>query len=152
MRRQPTKPWISLDKGAISLVTLVLAVVIVAGVVGGGVFILLGRNKPATEKPVEGKNYNAGEFLTNLADPSGKRLVQVTLEIEVTGDKAVQELTKKAVPVHDAILGVLRSKTSADLQGQTGMAALATDLGKAVEALLTQGKVMKVYFLQFMIQ
>lgn len=152
MGRQSKVPWINRDEGAISLITLIVAIVVVAAAVGGVVFFLVGRSKPAAVKPVEGKPYSAGEFLTNLADPSGKRLIQVTVEIEASGDKAVKELQKKAVPVHDAILGVLRSKTAADLQGQEGMAALATDIGKAAEALMTEGKVMKVYFLQFMIQ
>ncbi|MHB8926043.1 MAG: flagellar basal body-associated FliL family protein [Bacillota bacterium] len=138
------------ERGAVSVVTLVIVVVVTAAVVGGALFMVLGRK--GGEKPVKGETYRVGEFITNLADPGGKKFIKVLVEVEVSGTKPVGELQKKTGAVRDTVLAVLRSRTMADVEGPDGMAALGDELGKAIGGLLTTGKVLKVNFLDFMIQ
>ena len=138
------------ERGAVSAVTLILVVVVIAVVVGGGLFFILGRK--GAEKPVVVKIYRVGEVSTNLADPGGKRFIKVVIEVEVDGDKPVQELQKQAGAVKSAVLAALRAKTLADVERDGGMAAAAGDLSRVISGFLSKGKVLKVNFLEFVTQ
>ncbi len=147
----PSIPGRRDERGAVSAAVLIIVVVVVVvAVVGGGLFMVLGRK--GGEKPVVAKTYRVGEVSTNLADPGSKRFIKIVLEVEVDGDKPVQELQKQSSAVRDAVLAVLRAKTLDEVQGADGMAAVAGDLTKAIGGFLTKGKVLKVNFLEFMTQ
>jgi len=151
--RKPRTSRIARESGAVSMAVLLIVVILAIAVVGGGLFIALGRKSAeAAPKPVAGKTVQAGEYLTNLADPGGRKYIKVVLEVEVSDARAVQELQKKNGTLRNAILSVLRGKTSDDLAGPEGMVRLADDLGSAIGGVLTSGRVLGVHFLDFLIQ
>lgn len=147
------------DKAFITKILLiVLGAILVMGISGGAaywaataVIAKAGGGKATEAKKEDKEKKEAGVFLTvpeittNLADPSGRRLIRVKIDLELSDDKAKAELEKKPAPMKEAILSVLRSKTVGDVNGAEGLEALTKELTKRISLLVTQGKLIQVY-------
>lgn len=101
---------------------------------------------------VDGVPYDAGEFTTNLADPSGRRLIRIKVEVGLSDEKAKVELEKRKGAMRDAVLGVLRSKTVADISQDKDMQQLRGELQKKIQALVTTGKVVYLFITEIAVQ
>lgn len=151
-------------KGAIGRVLLVLAGLVgIVGVAGGAAYwaataaIRTGPGRqPAAAGPKaalqDGVLLDVGEFTTNLADPGGRRLIRLKLEVSLSDEKAKGELEKRKPALRDAVLGVLRSKSVADLNQERGMELLRGELQKKAAALVTQGRVLQVFITDIAVQ
>ena len=89
---------------------------------------------------------------TNLADPGMTRFIQVGLEVWVSDDRTQRYFQENLAEVRDRLIGVLRSKTSADLQGAEGMERLSSEMAAALKAVYPEGSVQAVHFTEFLIQ
>ncbi len=148
------------DKALIkNIVLIILGGILVMGISGGAAYWAAtaviakaggGAGAKAADTKKEEKK-EAGVFLTlpeittNLADPSGRRLIRVKIDLELSDEKAKAELEKKQAPMKEVILSVLRSKTVAEINGSEGLEALTKELTRRVAPLVTQGKLMHVY-------
>lgn len=93
-----------------------------------------------------------GEFVTNLAGSDNKRFVKIQIDVETESEEAGRELIAKSSQMRDQVLLVLRSKTVADLSGPEGMRRLGQDLLEKTNQILTSGKALAIYFVEFAIQ
>lgn len=89
-----------------------------------------------------------GQFTTNLADYG--RFIRVTVDIEVNSSKA-QEITGMASELKTDIYALLRSRSYAELGGESGLRSLQQDM-REVLAQKCPGAVSNVYFSEFLIQ
>lgn len=95
------------------------------------------------------------EFLVNLADEGGKRYlkIKIFLGYETKDKKKMDaELEERKPILRDAINGVLRSKKSTDLSGETGIENLKKEILVRIGSILTEGRPNNVYFSDMVVQ
>ena len=91
-------------------------------------------------------------FIVNLADPLGKRYINVTFEVEVTSPEVVQELAQQKPKIRDSIIMLLSSKSYADLMPPESKLALKTEVINRLNQILGGSKVSRVFFTHMVIQ
>jgi flagellar basal body-associated protein FliL len=148
----------------IILVILLILIVASLGFVG---YMLASKKTPvvisnttAVDSTVTASNaspytYSLDEFLVNLADNGGKSYlkIKVSLGYDAKNKKDMdKELAAKTDQIRDAIIGVLRSKLSTDLNTQTGVDQLKKDILAKVNPLFESGKANSVYINDILIQ
>jgi len=143
------------SKRGTMLIIIVATIVLFAGAAGVA-YMVTRRGAPApASSTVQDKavaTYNLGEFLTNLADPGGTRYIRVVIELGLNDAKALKKLDAYNPPMRDAVLGVLRSKTYAQVQGADGMAALGAEIKQRLNSVLPNPWISQVYFTDFTVQ
>ena len=148
-------------KRLLGKVLLVLVgLLLVGGIAGGAAYwaatTVVGsggaKPKPAEKSATAGAVFDAGDYTTNLADPSGRRVIRVKVELSLSDQKALAELDKHKGDVRNAILMVLRSKQAEEVQGSQGQVNLGRDIQAKVAPLVTPGKINNVNFLEFVVQ
>lgn len=96
--------------------------------------------------------YVVKDLIVNPAGTNGLRFLLTTIGLEVSSEQTVQELGKRDVQVHDAIIGILTSKTLPELDDFASRDSLKIQIKHEINGDLTTGKVMNVYFSKFIIQ
>lgn len=91
-------------------------------------------------------------FIANLADPSGKRYLRATFEIEVSPPVVVEEMHKKTAQVRDSMLLVLTSKSYEEIRTAGGKGALRDEIVAELNKILSSGKARQVFFKEFIVQ
>lgn len=154
------------------LLKLIIIVVIVLVVLGGTAFALrtfapgvvpfLGgeaeeEGSAAEEAAAAGGKelgvlHSLRPFIVNLVDPSGKRYLKVTLDLELTGPEVKGEVETRRPQVRDTILILLSSKSFEDINTPEGKLRLRNEIISRVNLYLTAGKVKNVYFTEFVVQ
>ena len=91
-------------------------------------------------------------FLVNLADPLGRRYIKLTLELEVPNAKIGQDIESKMPRVRDTINLLLSSKTYSDLASYESKILLKNEIMERVNQSLGGVRVVRVNFLELVIQ
>lgn len=144
-------------------ILLFALVLVVLAVLGGGGFFAYQTLLPApsaTEEPkpppepkvAMGPVYPMDPFLVNLADPGRPRFLKVVLQLELDGDGVAAELDALKPKVRDALLTLLSSKASADLTTVADKERLRNEIIHRLNAFLSSGRVVEVYFIEFVVQ
>lgn len=136
---------------------IVVLLVAVAGVAYAatvwGVRQVQDKEVVIVERPVQpGVTVDLGEFVTNLADPSGRRLVKARFVLEVVDEKAKAVLEENLDRARSAVLGILRSKSVADLHGGEGHQRLEQEVRDRVNDAITDAKIRAVYATDLVVQ
>lgn len=146
---------------------LVIAVVVVA--LAGSLFFLNqrgylgflgtvgashGTTSPADKQGQDGTVHSEelGVFTVNLADPGYHRYLRCEITAEYLNPDTGTELKDKAQRVRDAVIRVLRSKTSSQLGPGSSTEKLRQELVAAINQELAAGKIVGIYFKEFIIQ
>ncbi len=144
------------------LIILILALVVLGG---GGFFAYMkffkggeteGEAETAPEKS-KGKLaqpivHKLDTFLVNLSDPGGKRYLKLTMELELDNTKTVEEITRDTSKIRDVILTILSSKEYDDISTINGKLALKKEIVTRLNTLLKTGKIVNIYFTEFLVQ
>lgn len=91
-------------------------------------------------------------FLVNLYDPLGRRYVQVDVELELISPAVVKEVTAQNARIRDAMILLLSSKTYDELSTQEGKHLLRNEIMDRINQILNGTKVLRVYYITFVIQ
>lgn len=117
------------------------------------------RRKPpegaeAAEVAPLGPTMDAGEFVVSLAPGPGLAIRYARLGVVVEADRreVVEELRRREPQVRDAIIAVIRTKRFEELSASGGAEAVRRELVQALQRLVSKGKVVNVYFTDFVIQ
>jgi flagellar FliL protein len=102
-----------------------------------------------TEKQVAGKIVPLETFIVNLAGSKGRRIAKVNMEIEVEGEKIIDEIEKRKAQIRDIIIITLSGKTYDEVATREGKEQLREEVKDTVNAFLTKGKIINVYFTDF---
>jgi len=92
------------------------------------------------------------EFLVNLIDYGGRRYLKVALDLEVNNSEAMEEIIAKETILRNYIINILSSKTFNDVKSIEGKNALRKTIILKSNFILKKGKVLNVYFNEFIIQ
>jgi len=106
-----------------------------------------------THQKIEaGTLVSAGEFLTNISDPTGARYLKAEIVVEVKKDKKAEKMVNDYMPIiKDNILNILSTATVADLDAgnrELLKQRIKSSLNKALGSELIKN----VYFTSFIIQ
>jgi flagellar FliL protein len=135
----------------------------------GGTAVAQPSVTEVAELPDKGVTHSIGERVVNLADPGGFRYLktEIVLEVlvadvdptELRGDELAaarldldSELEPLAPELQDVITLLLSSKSVDDVSTPEGKAALKAELLDALGAVVGEGRLLDVYFTQFVIQ
>jgi flagellar FliL protein len=150
------------------LVLLIGVLMVLMMGMGGGLFLMwnklstisLQANANAGTQPGQGAAvkqslgpiYTLDTFIVNLADKGGKRYLRVSIDLELQNPEMQVELVKRLPQVRDSILMILPSKRFDDISSMDGKVALRGEILETLNGFLTQGKITKIYFKEFVVQ
>jgi flagellar protein FliL len=94
-------------------------------------------------------------FTVNLADKETTRYMRLNVKLGLDSAKAVEGIQKDEIVnarVRDAILGLVASLTMDQVLSTEGKANLRKEITSKVNDILSEGKVIEVYFLELVVQ
>lgn len=138
------------------MIGLVLLVIVVAGTVGGVLYFTKPsevKKQPAEQqRPLVGSTWAMEPFIVNLMDNNGDRYLKAVVQLELSDAAAVPELEQLKPKLRDNVLDLLSAKAYKDLMEMGGKERLREEIAMRLNSFLTKGKVVKVYFTEFVIQ
>jgi flagellar FliL protein len=96
--------------------------------------------------------YALEPFIVNIYDGQELRYLRLKVEMEVSNEEAKNELGVKQSQVRDSIIVLLTTKTLLDIRDQQGKNQLRQEILNAVGRIVSPGKVLRVYFTDFVVQ
>jgi flagellar protein FliL len=91
-------------------------------------------------------------FIVNIYDGQELRYLKVKVELEMVNPAIKNEIDGRLAPIRDSILILLSAKTLQDVQDVQGKNALKDEILGAINKNLPPGKIVKVYFTDFVVQ
>lgn len=148
-----------------SLLPIILVVAVVVLLLAGGgaaaYFFLMQGQAPAAVKtaPAQAKSkavvfWPMDPFIVNLLDNDGERYLKVVMQIELADVRMLEEAKTLNPRLRDTILDLLSSKAYKEMMDPLGKQRLREEIILRMNAILNSpnGKVLKVYFTEFVIQ
>ncbi len=89
------------------------------------------------------------EIMTNLSDEG---FAKVTFRIQVDNSKAKKELETRMFQIRNSIIYQLSGTQAEELKGPEGINKLETDLQKTINGFLENGKVVRVFTTEKIVQ
>lgn len=91
-------------------------------------------------------------FIVNIYDGQELRYLKVKVELEMAGPVIKPEIEGRLAPIRDSILILLSAKTLQDVQDVQGKNTLKDEILNAINKNIPPGKIVKVYFTDFVVQ
>lgn len=142
-----------------------LILILILGILGGagyfGYTYFMVQDDPDEETQTESPAQTALQsfevvdlepFVVNLADPLGRRYLRTTLKVEVIDRSAVRDVQQHMARVRDSIILLLSSKSYSDLDTMEKKIQLRNEIVERLNQFIGQGRVLKVYFSEFVVQ
>ena len=134
----------------------VVLLIVIAGAVGGGLYYVRStetvKKKPEAPPPIIGMLWPMEPFIVNLRDNNGERYLKVVMQLEVSQPAVVSELDLLKPKLRDSTLDLLGAKSYQELQDLSGKQKLRDDIMIRLNSFLTSGKIVRIYFTEFVIQ
>lgn len=143
------------------IIILIVFLFLIAGGAAGAYFFFLKPNpqsaevKPAAvEQPKTIVFFPMEPFIVNLLDNETERYLKVTMQVELSEQRTVDELRRLNPILRDTILDLLTSKTYREMIDPLGKQRLRDEIATRLNMILdhNKGRVNKVYFTEFVIQ
>lgn len=112
----------------------------------------LGLEKPTPKVPPLGPLYSFEPFIVNIAGTMGQRYLKATLTLELEDQATLREVSSREIVIRDAILSILSSKNLATLENVSMRGAIRQEIMETVNGLVARGRVVNVYFSEFVLQ
>jgi len=158
--------------GNVKLVIIMFVLSIVtmaAGAAGGYLFITKTKGIPVNtmntnnilnntnEEGTKASEFTVAlkeEFLLNLADEGGKRLIKAKISVGYDNKKLTKEISEeKTVDImRDIINTVLRAKKAEDFKDEKSINGVKKEILERINQVLKDGKVSNIYFPQIIVQ
>jgi flagellar FliL protein len=97
-----------------------------------------------------GKVLPLPQFVVNLTDPAGKRLLKLGMEVEANADIA-KELQANDAKIRDAVIMLLAGKSFAEIQSPEGKVLLRAEVAARLNQILGAPRIVRVYFTEFVV-
>ncbi|WP_125185636.1 flagellar basal body-associated FliL family protein [Desulfofundulus salinus] len=138
-----------------TILLLLLAVIIGGGATFGALWFFGPLAKPVQATPKERPmdTLDLGDRVINLADEGPSRYLRVQVVLEYPHDKKlVEEIKAKQPMLTEAVLTILRSKTSDEVLPVKNQEAIKKQILDHINSQLLHGKVERLYFTDFLVQ
>lgn len=158
VEKKSSKKMIFIIVGAVVVIGAVIGILFATGIIGGGGDEEIDPNaadpnqaiKPA--KPVKAMPAVALEpFVVNLADTDQTRFLKVTIVIELTDEKLVEQVELVKNNIRDAIINLLSSKTYIQIRNSKGKLRLKQELTQRLNEIFQTNAVNDVLFTDFIV-
>jgi flagellar FliL protein len=167
-RKESAKKEEPPKKSPLKLIIVIGCIVAVAGAGSFFGFKML-AGKKADEKNVEEKAegahgkgggkeekliYPLEPFIVNLIDESGsgKRYLKAAVELEVADETGKKKIEARKTAVKDAVLMLLSSRSFEEINSVEGKLELKKALLTQINQALGEETVLKIYFVEFVVQ
>ncbi len=144
------------------IVIILVALVVIGAGVAAGLYFFGFKKDAATKKagteekkgsaPLVGALWSLEPFIVNLADNKGERYLKVVMQFELSEPAVSAALDMLKPKIRDNIIDLLTIKTYAELMEPDGKQALRNEIILRINALLEKGRVVNVYFTEFVVQ
>jgi flagellar FliL protein len=148
---------------------IIIGAVVVVLLLGGGFgawYLLKGKpvageaKDPAAHVPVPvlgqqsqiGPMVNIEEFVVNIISSDTAHYVKASITVELTNVEGQTEVQQRMPQMRDAILLLISNKTYEELQDLQGKKQLKAELLSKINSFLLSGKVVSIYFTNFVVQ
>jgi len=107
----------------------------------------------AETAPVKhGEIYQVQDIIVNPAASEGRRFLNVTVGFEYYDSATAAELEARDVQVRDMLISLFSSRTVEELDDLSEKEDLKREILRKVNVILKRGKVVRVYFVNFVMQ
>ncbi len=161
--------------GKLKLIIIILIALIILGGGGFAAYMFMFKKSPPPPAPTQ-KNAQAQQqqqaqaappvvkkrkilpqttlapFIVNLADKNARRYLKVKIALELSDEKLKDEIKERTPEIRDLVTLLLSSKTFADISTFDGKLALKTEIMNRLNAILINGRVTNVFFVDFVVQ
>ncbi|CDF58010.1 flagellar basal body-associated FliL family protein [Thermobrachium celere] len=146
------------NKLLITLVIFTLILVIVLGLALGYFIFFKDKTKNSTTQNVkiEEKIFDLNEFVVNLSDENKTYIrLKISIAYDKKNKKLDKEIPEKVPAIRDAVINILRSKSSKDFEttsNQNNLNNIKTELINSINNNLQNGKIINIYVQDIIIQ
>ncbi|GFR35596.1 flagellar basal body-associated FliL family protein [Thermobrachium celere] len=146
------------NKLLITLVIFTLILVIVLGIALGYFIFFKDKTKNSTTQNVkiEEKIFDLNEFVVNLSDENKTYIrLKISIAYDKKNKKLDKEIPEKVPAIRDAVINILRSKSSKDFEttsNQNNLNNIKTELINSINNNLQNGKIINIYVQDIIIQ
>ena len=105
-----------------------------------------------SSKPDIGPIYSLDTFIVNLVGAQGKSYLKAKLDLELSDERLKEEIDKRLPQFRDTILIQLSSKNSDGIRTLEGKYQLREELISLLNQYLRSGKIVNIYFTDFIVQ
>lgn len=99
-----------------------------------------------------GPMFDLDPFIVNILDQHGTRYLKMQLTMELSSPDVESEVKARLPQIRDAIILLVGSKTYNEVSDLQGKLQLRADIISRINDLLLTGKVVKIYFVDFVVQ
>lgn len=133
------------------MLSMLVAIVLIgaAGYYGFKMFSPKTEASEPTAEELDKLLVETNEMSTNLADQS---YVKIQFKIQSNNKEGKHELEKRLFQVNNLIIYEISSKKTEELSGQKGLISLENKLKTEINKIMQDGKVVRVYTTQKIIQ
>lgn len=135
-------------KKSLNPIIIIVILILVLGLGSfGGFYMFMKNNSSASTTITETKVEMFKDVTVNLSDTDSQRYLKasVTISYDAKDKKAATEITDKSVELKDKIMFFLKSKKAKDFDA-SNEAKLKSDLVTELNKIMTEGKIVNVYF------
>jgi flagellar FliL protein len=97
-------------------------------------------------------NVEFKSFIVNLNDMGGRRMLKLTMSVEVESQELADEVNAKMPQLRDILLLLLSSIQSDDVSGLDGKQRLKNQMLNRINPALSKGKIRNLYFSEIVVQ
>ena len=149
-----------------SLFILILVPLMILSAVGGGFLAysqypmlteiaatINGGEEEEEEEPLEfGEFMELSNIIVNPADSEGRRLLMLSVGMETAEPSILETVTAREMVVRDTIIKILGTRTVDELANIQERTALKDEIRLAVNGILSEGEINRMYFTQYVLQ
>ena len=147
----PKKKKLPLKK--LIIIGVAVLIVVAAGVAGFFSYNkFFGKKEQAEQKAPVGAIWPMEPFIVNIQDQSTERYLKIVIELDISDKNCFDELNQLKPKLRDNVLDLISSKTYKDIMDISGKQRLREEIMLRLNSFLTRGKIVKVYFTEFVVQ
>ncbi|MDP4161458.1 MAG: flagellar basal body-associated protein FliL [Bacillota bacterium] len=133
------------------MLILLVSILLVGGVAAVVIYKVKGttaKKGPTIDQVLE-DSYDLPQITTNLASDG---FIRMSFKIQTDSTNAKDEVTKRDFQIKNIIIQELSEKQAKDIQSKEGKLQLQETLKNKINELMQDGKVVKVYITDYLLQ
>jgi len=132
----------------------IAALVVAGGGTGGAIYFkkMAEKKEQAQQQAPVGAVWPMDPFIVNILDQGTDRYLKIIIELDISDKNCIPELNQLKPKLRDTILDLLSSKSYKDIVDINGKQRLRDEIMMRLNSFLTGGKIVKVYFTEFVVQ